>query len=96
MEEDSAPRAVSSYTLSPATTLGVSLSRLGAPSQCIKTGTLQELADLDEAAYGEPLHAMIIVGKRLHPLEVDYAKLWAVGEGWLKISNDAYGVNLEH
>jgi len=77
------------------TTLALSLSRLGAPTQKIVAGTLRELSDLDASAFGDPLHAVVIAGNRLHPLEVEFAKPWAVGEGWVKTAREHYGVKPE-
>lgn len=42
-------------------------------------------------AFGAPLHSLVIVGKRLHELERDYAALWKVGEGWQRVAREVYG-----
>ncbi|TIA75123.1 hypothetical protein E3P92_00863 [Wallemia ichthyophaga] len=63
-------------------TLAVSLSRVGAEQQVIKAGTLRELAEVDEDAFGPPLHSLILVGKRLHDLEAEFGEAFAVGNGW--------------
>lgn len=39
-------------------------------------------------AFGLPLHSLVIVGNRLHELEVEYAGLWKVGEKWNKVASD--------
>ena len=41
-------------------------------------GTLEELGRQSSENFGEPLHSLVIVGKRLHHLEVEYAEAYAV------------------
>lgn len=65
--------------LDPSTTLAITLSRLGTPTQLLVSGTLNQLAELPEEHFGPPLHSLVIVGKRVHPLEVEYAGEFAVG-----------------
>ena len=99
----SIPRAVSqlleieslrqSGILSPEETLAIGLSRLGGDEsqQKIVSGTLAELAVQPADAFGEPLHSLVIVGKRLHHLEVEYAQQYAVNEErWRKVARDMY------
>ncbi|KAK8843399.1 diphthine synthase [Kwoniella newhampshirensis] len=84
--------------LDPSKTLAMSLSRIGTPTQRLVSGTLLELAELSEEDYGGPLHSIVIVGKRLHPLELEYAGKFAVGgEGgnWWKVGKEVYGVERE-
>lgn len=50
-------------------TPAVAISRLGAPTQGIKAATLEELAEFDA---GEPLHSLIILGRQVHDLELEY------------------------
>ncbi|GAA5981567.1 hypothetical protein JCM10908_004158 [Rhodotorula pacifica] len=79
--------------LDPATTLAISASRVGAPSQRFVAGTLAELSQLDEEAFGGPLHSFVIVGRRFHALERDFAVRWAVDkQRWNEVSNTVYGV----
>lgn len=61
-----------SGVLEPDKTLAIAMSRVGAQdgSQKIVCGTLAELAAQDASIFGEPLHSLVIVGKRLHHLEV--------------------------
>ena len=85
--------------LSPTQTLAIAVSRLGSPTdQRIVCGTLKELADLgerDPAAFGDPLHSLVIVGKRLHHLEVEFAEVWAVDkESWKEKAKSVYGVRM--
>ncbi|KIJ15563.1 hypothetical protein PAXINDRAFT_77295 [Paxillus involutus ATCC 200175] len=84
--------------LSPSSTLGIALSRVGgdASSQRIVCGTLEELSQQPTQVFGEPLHSLVIVGKRLHHLEVDYAQEYAVNkETWRQVASKAYGCALE-
>jgi len=83
--------------LNPETTLAISLSRVGsADKQRIVCGTLAELSKLSEDDFGEPLFSLVIVGKRLHELEVEYAEEWAVNkEEWRRVAKDVYGARLD-
>jgi len=88
--------------LDPNETLLITLSRLGTASQSIRSGTLGQLGALTEADFGGPLHSLVIVGKRVHPLEVEYAGGFAVdyeqkgkqGEFW-RVAKDVLKVELE-
>ncbi|THV06159.1 Diphthine synthase [Dendrothele bispora CBS 962.96] len=85
-------------TLNPDTTLAVALSRVGGgdENQRIVAGTLSELSQQQPEMYGEPLHSLVIVGKRLHHLEVEYAEDFAVDkENWRSIANKVYGCALD-
>ncbi|KAL9939950.1 hypothetical protein V8E36_000655 [Tilletia maclaganii] len=43
-------------------------------------------------AYGKPLHSLVLVGKRLHPLERDYAGMYKVpGSRWDEVTKEVYG-----
>lgn len=93
-DEPAPPPPVPSL-LPPSQTLAISLSRIGTPTQRIIAGTLEELGQLDEDEFGPPLHSVVIVGKRLHPLELEYAGQYAVGGeagGWWRVGKDVYGV----
>ena len=84
--------------LPPDQTLALSLSRIGTPTQKIVAGTLSELAALTEEEFGPPLHSVVIVGKRLHPLELEFAGRWCVGGecgAWWKVGREVYGVERE-
>jgi diphthine synthase len=87
-----------SGTLSPDSTLAVGLSRVGGGDgdERIVCGTLAELASYPLDAFGEPLHSVVIVGKRLHYLEVEYAGEYAVNrDNWRKVAVEVYGCALE-
>ena len=61
-------------------TLAVGVARLGSETQKIVSGTLAELAEVD---MGEPLHSLVVLGRRCHELERDYVREYAVsGEEW--------------
>ncbi|CUM65902.1 uncharacterized protein PRCAT00003552001 [Priceomyces carsonii] len=47
----------------------VAISRLGSPTQSFKAGTLNQLANYDS---GEPLHTMVMLGRQVHELELEY------------------------
>ncbi|GMM32315.1 diphthine synthase [Martiniozyma asiatica (nom. inval.)] len=47
----------------------IAVSRLGSPSQKFKAATLKELAEYDG---GEPLHSVVMLGREVHDLEIDY------------------------
>ncbi|KAJ7104563.1 Diphthine synthase [Mycena crocata] len=83
--------------LDPDATLAVALSRVGGgDDQRIVAGTLADLATHPEEAFGEPLHSLVIVGKRLHHLEVEYAEEFAVDrEKWRTVAGSVYGCALD-
>ncbi|KZP13743.1 Diphthine synthase [Athelia psychrophila] len=83
-----------SGTLSAEKTLAVGMSRVGGGDehQRIVCGTLAELQAHPVDAFGEPLHSLVIVGKRLHPLEVEFAEDFAVNRGtWQGVAESVYG-----
>ncbi|KAK0196085.1 tetrapyrrole methylase [Armillaria mellea] len=85
-------------TLSPDTTLAVALSRVGGgnDNQKIVAGTLSDLVNRPEDAFGDPLHSLVVVGKRLHHLEVEYAQDFAVDrERWRNTAKQVYGCALD-
>ncbi|RLV89933.1 Diphthine methyl ester synthase [Spathaspora sp. JA1] len=47
----------------------IAISRLGSPNQKFKAGTLKELAEYDS---GEPLHSLVMLGRQVHDLELEY------------------------
>ncbi|GAA5859618.1 hypothetical protein JCM8547_006165 [Rhodosporidiobolus lusitaniae] len=92
-ETPSSAAIPSADALDPTTTLAISCSRVGSPSQKFVSGTLAELSELDEEAFGGPLHSFVIVGRTFHALERDFAKRWAVDrENWERVANEVYGV----
>ena len=57
--------------------LAIGVARLGSVDQRLLCGTLGELAECD---LGEPLHSLVLLGKRAHELEKDYIKAFCVSE----------------
>jgi diphthine synthase len=58
-------------------TLAVGLARVGADDEKIVAGTLEELKDVD---FGGPLHSLVLVGKNVHELELEYLRGFIVNE----------------
>ncbi|KAL5531948.1 DPH5 [Sanghuangporus sanghuang] len=85
--------------LAPDSTLAIALSRVGSQTdgeQRIVCGTLRELAVQESSIFGEPLHSLVIVGKRLHPLEVEFAEVFAVNKDNLRnVARTVYGCTLD-
>ena len=84
--------------LSPQETLAIGLSRVGGDEsqQKIVSGTLAELAVQSADVFGEPLHSLVIVGRRVHHLEVEYAEQYAVNAvNWRNVARDAYKCALD-
>ncbi|CAG8721515.1 9945_t:CDS:1, partial [Scutellospora calospora] len=56
--------------------LAIGIVRLGSlTDQQIKVGTLNQLMSQD---FGSPLHSLVIVGSRVHVLEIDFMKYFAI------------------
>lgn len=82
--------------LDPHSTLAISMSRVGGGvRQKIVAGTLAQLGQQDPSIFGEPLHSLVIVGKRLHPLEVEYVNGFAIDDTWKKVARGIYRVSDE-
>lgn len=97
-DDEPAPPPPMPSLLPPSQTLALSLSRIGTPTQRIIAGTLEELASLPEEEFGDPLHSVVIVGKRLHPMELEFAGRWCIGGetgGWWKVGKEVYGIERE-
>jgi diphthine synthase len=60
-----------------AESLAVGVARVGARDQEIVTGTLKELSEAD---LGKPLHSLVLVGKRVHDLEREFIREFAVNK----------------
>ena len=84
-------------TLAPDSTLAIALSRVGGgPEERIVAGTLSELLAAPPETYGEPLHSLVIVGKRVHHLEVEYAESFALNRTtWRDVAKRVYGCSLD-
>lgn len=83
--------------LRPESTLAIALSRVGGEEeQRIVCGTLAELLTQPAEVYGQPLHSLVIVGKRLHHLEVEYTEAYALNrETWRQVAQNVYGCPLD-
>lgn len=82
----------SSTELDPTKTLAISIASLGSPNQVHLAGTLSTLSQCTEEDFGKPLHSFVIVGKRFHPMERDFAGRFAVDkEEWKRVAEDVYG-----
>lgn len=83
--------------LDPNTTLAIALSRVGGGGdERIVAGTLKELSTHPAELYGQPLHSLVVVGKRLHHLEVEYAEQYAIDtQTWRETARDVYKCALE-
>jgi diphthine synthase len=67
-----------------------------AQGQTLVAGTLADLLAQPPATFGAPLHSLVLVGRRLHPLEVEYAEAFAVNKArWREVATNVYGVQLE-
>ncbi|ELU42134.1 diphthine synthase isoform b [Rhizoctonia solani AG-1 IA] len=77
--------------LKPESTLAIALSRVGSPEkQRVVCGTLQQLSELTEEDFGEPLFSVVIVGRRLHELEVQYSAAWALDKAeWTRVAKES-------
>ena len=85
-----------SGVLSASKTLAIAMSRVGSPDQRIVCGTLEELSAQTPETYGNPLHSLVIVGRRIHHLEVEYAEEYAVDKiNWRHIAQSVYGCTLD-
>ncbi|KAN0130147.1 Tetrapyrrole methylase [Lactarius tabidus] len=84
--------------LVPERTLAVALSRVGAgpENERIVCGTLAQLREQPPEAFGDPLHSLVIVGRRLHHLEAEYASAFAVdAASWREVAREVYGCNFD-
>jgi diphthine synthase len=88
--------------LVPEETLAIALARVGGVAdaaggaQTLVAGTLAELLAHPADAFGPPLHSLVLVGRRLHHLEVEYAAAFAVdAANWRRVAQDVYGCALE-
>ncbi|KAE8445241.1 diphthine synthase [Mollisiaceae sp. DMI_Dod_QoI] len=65
--------------------LAIGAARVGGKTEKFISGTLKQLCVADEEL-GEPLHSLVLLGRRTHELEIDYTREFAVDrEGWDKI-----------
>ncbi|KAJ5096837.1 Diphthine methyl ester synthase [Penicillium angulare] len=62
-------------------------ARVGAPDQKLVVGTLTEMAEIE---MGEPLHSVVLLGRRTHDLERDYIRQFAVDQATFDASYAKY------
>ena len=55
--------------------LAVGVARVGGRDQSMAAGTLEQLSKVD---LGEPLHSLVLLGKRTHYLERDFLRDYAI------------------
>jgi diphthine synthase len=55
--------------------LAVGVSRLGSVDQKIVAGTIEELT---QAELGAPLHSVVLIGSRVHELEIEFVRNFAI------------------
>ncbi|KAK8119279.1 uncharacterized protein PG998_003905 [Apiospora kogelbergensis] len=71
--------------------LAIGAARVGGRNEKFVAGTLKELCDADDAL-GPPLHSMVLLGRRAHELERDFARDFAIDkESWDSIWARDYG-----
>ncbi|KAK8127900.1 hypothetical protein PG984_009008 [Apiospora sp. TS-2023a] len=71
--------------------LAIGAARVGGRNEKFVAGTLKELCDSDDAL-GPPLHSMVLLGRRAHELERDFARGFAVDkDAWDAIWARDYG-----
>ena len=56
-------------------TLAIGCARIGTPTQKIVAGSLAELVNAD---FGGPLHSLVLIGSRMHHMEADFVREYAV------------------
>jgi len=84
--------------LVPDRTLAIGLSRVGGgpDNERIVCGTLAQLREQPPDAFGDPLHSLVIVGRRLHHLEAEYAATFALdAASWKEVAQEVYGCNFD-
>jgi diphthine methyl ester synthase len=84
--------------LVPDQTLAIALSRVGGglDNERIVAGTLAQLREQPPDVFGEPLHSLVIVGRRLHHLEAEYSAGFAVdATAWREVAQKVYGCNFD-
>lgn len=80
------------HELRPDRTLAISIARLGWPDQKFIGGTLAELVKIPDREWGAPLFSLVIVGKRINPVERDFTGRWALNpSGWKTVCTEVYG-----
>ncbi|KAK3051393.1 diphthine synthase [Extremus antarcticus] len=58
--------------------LAVGVARLGSEGEKIVAGTVEELAEVD---LGKPLHSLVLCGRKMHEMEWEFVREFAVDRG---------------
>ncbi|KAG0239459.1 diphthine synthase [Actinomortierella wolfii] len=58
-------------------TLAIGCVRLGTATQRFVAGTMKDLLDVD---FGEPLHSLVLIGRRMHLMEYEMVREWVPEE----------------
>lgn len=70
--------------------LAIGAARVGGKTEKFVAGTLKELCDADDLL-GPPLHSLVLLGRRTHELEYDYAREFAINrDTWESIWKAEY------
>ncbi|KAI9475580.1 MAG: diphthine synthase [Benjaminiella poitrasii] len=68
--------------------LAIGCARIGTSTQKIIAGTLEELVDAD---FGGPLHSLVLIGSRMHEMEAEFVKEFAINkESFMEIVKRDY------
>lgn len=71
--------------------LAIGAARVGGKTEKFVAGTLEELCSADKAL-GPPLHSLVLLGRRTHELEHEFARHFAVDkERWDALWKESYG-----
>lgn len=57
--------------------LAIGCARIGTDTQKIVAGSLEELVDVD---FGGPLHSLVLIGSKMHHMEADFVREFAVNK----------------
>ncbi|KAI9674175.1 MAG: diphthine synthase [Caeruleum heppii] len=74
--------------------LAIGAGRIGARDQKLVCGTLKQLSEAD---VGPPLHSLVLLGRRVHDLERDYIRDFAIDQGIFDaVWREEYEGNQQH
>lgn len=70
--------------------LAIAAARVGSRTEKFVAGTLKQICDADELL-GGPLHSLVLLGRRTHELEHEFAREFAVDKDtWDRLWNEEY------
>ena len=71
--------------------LAIAAARVGGSTEKFVAGTLQQIADGADDLLGEPLHSLVLLGRRTHELEHEFAREFALDKDvWDSVWRDEY------